>query len=103
MRIIKTTFSSKEEAEKITQILLEKRLVACVQSSKIKSSYLWQNKLCHDKEILLSIKTTKRLCKEVKRLIIKLHSYETPQILTLKPKKANKAYKIWLESVLNKE
>ena len=44
--IIITTLCDKEElANKITDILLEKRLVAGSQLSKVRSKYWWNNEL----------------------------------------------------------
>ncbi len=43
--IISTTTDTKENAEMITQTLLQKKLVACVQSDTIMSSYRWQEKI----------------------------------------------------------
>lgn len=57
--IVKTTCKDKKEAENISKSLIKDKLAACVQMQKIKSIYFWNNKLCEDKEILLSIKTKK--------------------------------------------
>jgi periplasmic divalent cation tolerance protein len=81
MILIQTTTSTKIEAKKIANILLEKKLTACVQISKIDSMYTWENKLCEEEEYLLLIKTKKSLYKEIQREIKENHSYDVPEII----------------------
>ena len=59
--MITTTFDNKEEANKIIEILLEKRLVSCCQLSNITSSYHWKGKIEHTEELLLQMKSKKEL------------------------------------------
>lgn len=93
MIIVQTTFQDKKEAKKIANILLEKKLCACVQISKIKSYYFWDGKLCEDKERLLSIKTKKSCFKKIQREIKENHSYDLPEIIAIPIKKSSKEYK----------
>ena len=92
--IIKTTFSSIKDANALQDILLEKNLASCVQSSQIKSAYIWENKICKEDEIQLSIKTNKKNVKKIESIIANTHSYEIPQILIQKSK-ASKSYFKW--------
>ena len=95
--IIQTTCANKLEARKIAEILIEKRLAACIQMSKIESFYTWENALCNDKEILLSIKTKKENFKKIKSKIKELHSYDVPEIISLPIKKVSKEYKNFIK------
>ena len=79
--MITTTFDNKEEANKIIEILLEKRLVSCCQLSNITSSYHWKVKIEHTEELLLQMKSKKELFKEIEKVILDNHSYETPQLI----------------------
>ena len=90
--IVQTTCSSKKEAKKIAKILIKEKLAACVQISKVKSIYMWDNKLCVDKERLLVIKTKKECFKKIKRKIKENHSYDLPEIIEIKIKNASKEY-----------
>ena len=63
--MITTTFDNKEEANKIIELLLEKRLVSCCQLSNITSSYHWKGKIEHADELLLQMKSKKELFKEI--------------------------------------
>ena len=79
--IISTTTDSKENADTITQLLLEKKLVACIQSSIIQSAYSWQKKIIHSEEILLQMKTKRSLFEKVRTEIEHLHTYDVPEII----------------------
>ncbi|WWW11589.1 divalent-cation tolerance protein CutA [Arcobacter cryaerophilus gv. pseudocryaerophilus] len=81
--IVQTTTSNEEEAKKIAKILIQDKLVACVQLKDIESLYNWDGKLCCERETLLSIKTKKELFSKVKSKILELHSYDTPEIIEL--------------------
>jgi len=90
--IIQTTCSSSKEAKKIAKILVKEKLAACVQISKIKSIYTWDNKLCVDSERLLFIKTKNKNFKKIKRKIKENHSYDLPEIIEIKITNASKEY-----------
>ncbi len=90
--IVQTTCSSKKEAKSIAKILLKHKLAACIQTHKIKSFYIWEDKLCKDKEFLLNIKTKKENFPKLEKTIKKLHSYDVPEIICIKLYKTSKEY-----------
>jgi periplasmic divalent cation tolerance protein len=67
---VTTTVASREEADNLTRLVLDKRLAACVQVSNCTSSYHWQGAVEQADEIKLTMKTASRL-------------YDTPEILTV--------------------
>ncbi len=75
-----TTTDNKENAELITQTLLDNELAACVQSSQIESTYRWKGKTVTGEEIRLDIKTKTSLYPKVKETILSLHTYEVPEL-----------------------
>lgn len=95
--MITTTFDNKEEADKVVNYLLEKRLVSCCQLSNITSSYHWKGKIEHSDEYLLQMKSRKELYKEIENEILKLHSYETPQIICYDIVNGYQGYLDWIE------
>lgn len=95
---IDTTFDSREEANKIIDQLLEKRLVACCQLSAIESSYQWQGKVEHTDEFLVQMKTKKSLYKEIESFILDNHSYETPELIVYDIVGGSDDYLNWIES-----
>jgi len=98
--IIKTTYPNLRDSKKLAKILLEKKLAACVQFSKIESSYFWEGKIVADKEILVSIKTKADFYLKIEEIIQKNHSYKIPQILGITIDKASPSYLNWIESNL---
>ncbi len=95
--VISTTTDSKENADAITQILLEKKLIACVQSTTILSSYRWQGKIITSEEILLQMKTKSSLFKKIQIEIEHLHTYDVPEIIMVPLIGANTLYLQWIE------
>ena len=93
--IVLTTVSSKKEAIFISKKLLDKKAAACVNFYKIKSLF-WKEKLHKEKEFQLIIKTNNY--KKVKKILLKHHSYDTPEIISLKFNKAYKKYKKWIKN-----
>lgn len=64
---IKTTYKSLILAKRICQKLLENKLVACAQISKIQSFYIFDNKPEIQNEILVVLKTKKSLYHKIKK------------------------------------
>jgi periplasmic divalent cation tolerance protein len=94
--MITTTTDSKENADIITESLLQKHLVACVQYINIESSYSWQDKIVSSKELQLQMKTKTSFFNEIKDEIEKLHTYEVPEIVMMPLLDANVSYLKWI-------
>lgn len=95
--IVQTTTSTKKEAKEIANILLSKKLAACIQISKIYSTYEWKREICEDKEYLLVIKTKKENYKKIEREIKENHSYDVPEIIGTKIVSLSKEYKKFMK------
>lgn len=95
--IITTTTDSKENADAITQRLLEKKLVACVQSTTIQSAYHWEGKIINSVEIRLQMKTKRSLFEKIQTEIEHLHTYDVPEIIMVPMAGANSPYLQWIE------
>ena len=95
--IILTTAFSNKEAELIGSKLIDKELAACVNIiPNIKSIYHWEGKINKDSEYLLIIKTVKRAEEDVFENIRKLHSYNTPEMISIPVTGGEKNYLNWL-------
>ncbi len=102
--LIFTTTPTKTLAQKIAKILVKEKLAACVNiSSPMQSVYSWKNKICSEKEFLLSIKTKKSLFKTVRDKILNLHSYEVPEIIALPITQGSSSYLEWIWKTLSKK
>jgi periplasmic divalent cation tolerance protein len=81
---ILTTTEKREDAQKIAQILVQKRLASCVQAiGSISSTYWWKNRIETAEEWLCLIKSEKGLYRELEKTIKEIHPYETPEIISL--------------------
>ncbi len=100
-RIVLTTTGSQEEAHRIAQALVEKRLAACVNIVPgVESVYQWQGKVESAVEWLLVIKTTAAVFPRLRDELKELHSYDVPECLMLMIEDGSAAYLEWLgESV----
>ncbi|MBT3297771.1 divalent-cation tolerance protein CutA [archaeon] len=97
--IIYTTYSSKEEADKINSMLLKQRLVACVNNIEVNGTFLWENDIERSKEIVSLIKTKKENWIKIKEFIEKEHSYDIPCIIKFNAE-CNDLYLNWLNTEL---
>ncbi|GBF81861.1 divalent-cation tolerance protein CutA [Aphanothece sacrum] len=96
-----TTTSNKEDAEKITRHLLEKRLAACIQIiDSISSYYWWQDKINCDQEWLCLIKSHQSVYDLLEKTIIEIHPYEVPEIIALPIVSESNNYLKWLGNQL---
>nr|AIF21754.1 periplasmic divalent cation tolerance protein (cutA) [uncultured marine thaumarchaeote SAT1000_06_A07] len=59
--IIVSTFPSKQSVTSIAKLLVKKKLVACVNITKISSVYTWEKKIENRDEYLALFKTTKKI------------------------------------------
>ncbi len=92
---------SKEEAEKISRKVVEKRLAGCAQVlGPIASTYWWKGKIEKAKEWLCLMKSRADLYQELETAIHRLHSYDVPEILATPIVSGSKGYFVWLESEL---
>lgn len=94
--IIKTTTPTKKEAQFLSQLLIAKKLVACVQIQKIESAYFWKGKMEEKKEFLLTLKSTKEHIKTIQKLLTQNHSYDLCEFIVLQPSYTNKEYEEWV-------
>lgn len=88
-----------EEANKISNHLISKKLAACCNIFPIKSVYFWQEKINNDNEYVIIAKTIKEFSNELISDVEKIHSFETPCIAQFIVN-VNKAYYKWIESQL---
>ncbi|MFH1405057.1 MAG: divalent-cation tolerance protein CutA [Patescibacteria group bacterium] len=96
MIILYSPFPSKEKADRVGKLLLEKKLVACVNLLPANSFFWWKNEIQSEDEIILLAKTTDFRVEDTRDLIEKEHPYETPCVISISCK-ANDKYLNWLE------
>jgi len=94
--IIVSTFPSKQSVTSIAKLLVKKKLVACVNITKISSVYTWEEKIENRDEYLALFKTTKKNQSALKKELKKLHPYDVPEIAEINVESVNQPYMKWL-------
>ena len=95
--LIISTFPSAESITDISKdLMVSKKLCACVSLTKVRSIYYWNNKLEDQEEFVVFFKTTNLCAKRLKDEIKKIHPYEVPEILELKIDDVCRDYLSWL-------
>ena len=98
MVIIKTTTDSHKTMKLIANTLLNKKLAACVNMiPRMRSKYVVDGRITESREVILLVKTTKKLENKVYKTIKELHNYEIPEISTSQASNVDKDYEKWLE------
>lgn len=92
-----TTVGSKKEARAMAHALVDAKLAACAQISRIESVYTWKHKVERGKEYRILFKTTEASYGAVERAIRELHSYELPAIHAFAFEHVYGPYAEWIE------
>ena len=99
--VVLMTAANREEAGRIAETLVNKRLAACVQIlPEIQSIYRWQGEVARETEVLLLAKTTRGRFDELDRAVREIHSYETPEIVALPATGISEQYLKWLQAAV---
>ena len=98
MLIIKTSTDSHKTMKIIANELLNNKLAACVNMiPRMRSKYVMDGRITEVREVILLIKTTKKLENKVYKIIKELHNYEIPEISTIQTSNVDKDYEKWLK------
>ena len=96
--VVFVTASSQEEANKIAQLLLDRKKAACINIvPRVDSMFWWQGKPDSAQESLLIIKTKASVLTEIVNLVREAHSYEVPEIIALPVVGGSEDYLKWID------
>jgi periplasmic divalent cation tolerance protein len=94
--IISTFANEKSLCDIAHEMIVDAKLCACVNYTKVRSLYWWENKLNDEEEFIALFKTTKKKARELRSRIAKQHPYDVPEILQISVDRASKPYLDWL-------
>ncbi|MDI9401315.1 MAG: divalent-cation tolerance protein CutA [Limisphaerales bacterium] len=98
------TVPDQTTADKLVNLVLTKKAVACAQIlSPIQSRYWWNGEIQTDSELLLIFKLTSKRWELFLDTVLEVHPYEAPEVIALPIKKGHKSYFKWLEKETNTE
>jgi len=101
--LVLVTTPNRKTSEKLSKLLVGKRLAACVNIlPSLKSRYWWKGKMETAREELLVIKTEKSKWNRLARVIRENHPYQVCEILELPAARGNPAYFKWIGESLRK-
>jgi len=97
--VVLVTCASAKEARRIADLVVKRRLAACVNILEIpvRSIYRWKQRVESARELLLVIKSSRRRFRELQRAIESVHSYEVPEIIAVPIEGGSRKYLAWLD------
>lgn len=95
--LVLTNLPDRAAAEKLAELLLEKRVAACVNIlAPCRSVYRWQGAVQRDEEHPMLIKTTREAYAALEAAIRAHHPYELPEVVAVPIELGLTAYLDWL-------
>ena len=92
------TAKDKEEAQKIADVLVLEKLVACVNIvPSVQSVFWWEGKVDNSEEVLMIFKSRKDLFERIVSSVKSAHSYTVPEIIALPVIDGNQDYLKWVK------
>lgn len=90
-----TTFPDENSAQKIIQMLINERVIACANIVSAKSFFLWQENMCAENETIAFIKTRQENAVLLEKRLLELHPYDIPCVIRTKAE-CNEKYYEWV-------
>lgn len=95
--LVLTNVPDRAVAEKLADLLIEKRLAACVNIlAPCRSVYRWKGAVQHDEEHPMLIKTTAERYAALEQALRAGHPYELPEIIAVPIERGLSAYLEWV-------
>lgn len=96
--LVLITASGKKEAVKIAKLLLERKLVACVNIiDRAESLFRWKGRIDRARECLLLAKSSRAKLAQITKTVKSAHSYQVPEIIGVRIFGGNKSYLDWID------
>ena len=95
--LVITNLPERAAAEKLADVLVAKRLAACINIlAPCRSVFRWQGAVQHEEEHPVLIKTTRAAYAELEAQIRAHHPYELPEIIAVPIERGLPAYLDWV-------
>jgi len=91
-----TNLPDRAAAERIANLVIEKRLAACVNILACRSVYRWKGEIQNDEEHPMLIKTTAERYPALEQALRAAHPYELPEIIAVPIERGLPAYLEWV-------
>ncbi len=98
--VVLMTAGSEGEAKKISRILVERGLAACVNIIPgVRSIFRWEGNITEEQEFLLLAKTAKQAFDQLTLAVKANHSYRVPEVIALPIQHASEEYLTWIQDM----
>jgi periplasmic divalent cation tolerance protein len=95
--LVFTNLPDRAAAERLADMLVEKKLAACVNIlAPCRSVYRWKDAIEHDEEHPMLIKTTRERYPALEHALRQGHPYELPEIIAVPIERGLPAYLEWV-------
>ncbi|HKC31471.1 MAG TPA: divalent-cation tolerance protein CutA [Burkholderiales bacterium] len=95
--LVLTNLPERAAAERLADLLIEKRLAACVNIlAPCRSVYRWKGAVQHEEEHPMLIKTTAERYPALEQALRTGHPYELPEIIAVPIERGLPAYLQWV-------
>ena len=95
--LVLTNLPDRAAAERLADLIVEKRLAACVNIlAPCRSVYRWKGAVQHDEEHPMLIKTTAERYPALEQALREGHPYELPEIIAVSIERGLPAYLAWM-------
>jgi periplasmic divalent cation tolerance protein len=96
--VVLSSCGDEEEARRVARHLVESRLAACVQVIPgAHSFYWWQGRIEDSREWVLVAKSSRDRFPALRQELLRVHSYQTPEVVALAVVDGSPTYMDWLE------
>jgi periplasmic divalent cation tolerance protein len=89
-----------DEAKGLGELIIEKKIAACVDFWPISSYYNWEGSLKSVSQVMLLVTTFEAKLEDVNQIISEHHSYSVPLIAGVDVRRINHPYKEWMMEVI---
>lgn len=97
--LVVTNLPDRPAAERLAQVLVERRLAACVNVlAPCRSIYRWEGKLQMDEEHPVLIKTTRERYAALEAAVLESHPYGVPELIAMPVERGLPAYLDWVRA-----
>ena len=101
VKLFYCTTDSQSSANELAASIVVQQLAACVNIIPgITSVYHWNNEIQHDQEWLLLIKTTDDMSEALKEAIMKIHPYDSPELISVDVTDGLPDYLQWVQDTV---
>jgi len=95
--ILISTFSDEQSLINLSKrLVVEKKLCACVNYTRINSLYVWESDLKQEEEFIAFFKTTSSCIRTLKAEILVHHPYKVPEIVIIQMDDVSSKYLSWI-------